>query len=162
MAEIFGNNDKLRGCFVSLNKIYNGSSRGAQLIMPSGRSLPTDDYTDPMLVVGFDCQLSETLLFNKCFGGRTYSYAFGHDPNASTVSVNLLGFLMKSSGASTVTDIVVDSYKKNRVSEQGKAAYLMVGSSKPLRGFVIGMSTQSIDPQYSLQSFTITLAVASL
>ena len=146
-----------------VHRMKKGSSRGAQLQLPSG-ALPTSksNYAEPLMCVGFDCQLREKVLFNKCFAGRTYTYAFGHDPSASTIGVHLLGFMLTPDGYSEVVDSVVKAYADNRVSEQKKWAMLMLGNSKPLRGFVVGMSSSTNDQQRSLQSFTIHLACPSV
>ena len=174
MSEIFGNDSNLRGCFM-VHRMQPGSSRGAQLILPSG-ALPatTSSYSEPLMCVGFDCQLREKVLFNKCFAGRTYTYAFGHDPAASTIGVHLLGFLAgigygvsatrtaSFSSPSSVVDTVLKAYANNRVSAQKQWAMLMLGNSTPLRGFVVGMSSSTNDQQRSLQSFTIHLACPSV
>lgn len=157
MGEIFGNDKKIRGCFM-VHRMDKGSSRGAVVNMPTGGPLPGNSYSEPILCTGFDFTLTETVLFNRCFGNRTYTYAFGHDPNASVLNIHLLGFLINPKEYSGIVDKVVGQYRTSRISESKRVGYLSLGSSKPLRGFVVGMSSQSEDPQHSLQQFTIRMA----
>lgn len=160
MSELFGNSDKTRGCF-RVAEITASGGHGAQLVLGGGKKLP-QAITDPMLVIGFDCSLQESTLFNKCFGGRTYTYAFGHDPDRSTLNVNMIGFLRSVSGKDSAYDLAVNTYRDNRVSEQPKYAYLIIGKSEPLRGFLAGMTASTVDPQYGLQNFTFHLVCPTL
>jgi hypothetical protein len=158
MSDIFGNSGGIRGCFahVSFNA---GASRGAQLIMPAGDPLPTSELSDPLLCVGFTAQMQETVLFNKCFGNRVYTYAFGHNPNASQLTVNLLGFLVDHDSYSGVVDDVLGAYRESRVSVAQDYALLSLGDSKPMRGFVTGISSNTIDPKHSLQMFAVHMQI---
>ena len=159
MADIFGNSGGLRGCFTHVRLEDAGSSRGAQLILPDEVKLPTDELTDPLLCVGFESSFSETVLFNKCFGNRVYTYAFGHDPYRSSFSVNLLGFLVDKDKYSEVVDDVFNAYRDARVSSAQSYALLALGDSRPVYGFVVGVSSHTVDPKHSLQMFRMQIAV---
>jgi len=167
MGELFGNSNKTRGCFHVAEFLASGG-HGAQLVLGGGTKLPAA-ITDPVLVIGFDCSLQESVLFNKCFCGRTYTYAFGHDPDRSTLSVNMIGFLRAAPAASggapapeSGYELAIRSYKENRVSEQPIAAYLLLGKSNPLSGFLAGVTANTVDPQYGLQNFTFHLVCPTL
>lgn len=160
MSDIFGNTG-IRGCFSHVN-INAGNSRGAQLIMPAGFELPTYSFADPLLCTGFQVSIKEVTLYNKCFGNRVYTYAFGHDPNRSVVVVSFVAFLVDKTQYSGVVDTMMDSYKQSRVSQSRKVAKLLLGNSKPLQGFVTGLESGTLDPKHSLQEFKVILDVPGL
>lgn len=169
MAEVFGNQSGIRGCFMVYT--YNSSGgRGAQLMMPGGTPLPSSSPTDPLIVTGFGGSQREAVTFMPTFGGRVYTFAFGHDPTNSSISVQFLGFLVSGTVAggggggrlSSVTDTVMKSYNKSRVSVTGKYARLSLGRSKPVRGFVLGMGTETGDPEINVQRFTVMLGLAEV
>lgn len=161
MAEIFGNDRRIRGCF-AVYQIDARNSRGAQLIVPGYGKLPKSSYSEPLLVIGFQASISESVLYNKCFGNRVYTYAFGHDPYKSTLAVNFIGFLIEENSYSGVVEDFRKAYEKGRVSESKDYAELLLGSSRPLEGFIVGFQTQTLDPQHSLQQFTMLLDVPKL
>ena len=155
--EIFGNNQNIRGCF-SVFRLDSQAGRGAMLMLPSGDSMPTEDYNDPLLVTGFQMQQQESISFVKTFG-KVYSYAFGHEPNGSVLTVNFVGFMISGKQYSGVVGDVLQKYGDNRISQQPKYAKLALGNTTPLRGFVMGMSSQTQDSQTSVQFFGVTLAL---
>jgi len=159
----------MRGCFTHV-ELNSGYSRGAQLVLPGGvdsgsdtyytNALPASgDFSQPLLCVGFSADVNEQYTFNKCFGNRTYTYAFGHDPNRSVITVDMLGFLVDGFSYSGVMDIVLDAYREHRVSESKDYAMLALGASQPMRGFIVGVSTNTLDPKHSLQMFKFKLAM---
>jgi len=158
MATIFGNDQNIRGCFTVFH-INASSGRGAILRMPQ-YSLPTSSYTDPLLVVGFSYSQKEATHMVKTFGDRTYTYAFGHDPRSSVLQVNFVGFMIRGKQYSSVVDSFNKAYKASRVSEGKAYAQLGFGAAtSPLRGFVIGMSSNTLDPETSVQGFAVDLAL---
>lgn len=171
MAEIFGNAGARnnRGCFMVYT--YDSTAgRGAVLILPTAQRLPTAAYTDPYMVVGFGGSQREAVTYTKTFGGRVYTFAFGHDPNNSRLTVQFMGFMtagVKSTrvgaggggGFSSVTDTMLQAYSTARVSVTPQYARLMLGNSEPLRGFVVGMATETSDAEYNLQRFSIELGL---
>lgn len=162
MAEFFGNDAGIRGCF-SVYLTKEGQSHGAVLELPgqSGGEYPST-YSDPFLVVGFAAVQSESVSFTKVFGGRVYTYAFGHDPRASTMEVQMMGFLVNKHNYSHVVETLNTGYRDGRVSTSLQYAKLGLGmgtGATPLRGFVIGLSTNTTDPMHSMQQFTVRLAL---
>jgi hypothetical protein len=162
MAEIFGNTDNIRGCFKAF--LLNAqASHGAVLKMPNAGDYPSS-FSDPYLVTGFSAAQVESLSFTRVFGGRVYTYAFGHDPTASWLNVDLMGFLVDGSGYSNVVEKLNSAYFTERVTVSQSYAKLGLGMGNvpPMRGFITGISTQTADPQHSLQQFTIRLALVEV
>ena len=168
MAEIFGNSGtNRRGCFMVYT--YNSTAgRGAVLMLPTGKDMPTNSWTDPYIIVGFGGNQREAVTYTKTFGGRVYTFAFGHDPNNSRLSVQFLGFLVAGAetgggggggGLSSVTDTMLSAYSAARISKTPMYARLVLGNSKPMRGFVVGMSTETADPETNIQRFSIELGL---
>ena len=155
--EIFGNNQNIRGCF-SVFRLDSKAGRGALLMLPSGDSMPMQSYNDPLLVTGFQMQQQEATSFVKTFG-KVYTYAFGHEPTGSILSVQYVGFMISGKAYSGVVGEVLKYYKNNRISQLPKYAKLSLGNTTPLRGFVVGMSSQTQDSQTSVQFFTVSLAL---
>lgn len=158
MGLIFGNDKNIRGCFTVLQADAS-NGRGAQLDLPTAGLLPTNDYADPLLVIGFQLNVMESVLYNKCFGNRVYTYAFGHDPFKSNFAVNFIGFLVDKTQYSKVVEDFSAAYRDSRVSASKDFATLVLGESEPLTGFVRGFTSQTIDPQHSLQQFTMLLDI---
>jgi hypothetical protein len=159
MSEIFGNTDQIRGCFKAF-LLDAGASHGAVLKMPSGDYPST--FSDPYLVIGFAAAQAEAVSFTKVFGGRVYTYAFGHDPNASWLNVDMMGFLVDKTDYSNVVEKLNGAYFSDRVTvslQYAKLGLGMGGGATPMRGFVVGISTQTADPMHSLQRFTVRLAL---
>jgi hypothetical protein len=167
MAEIFGNSaTNMRGCFMVYT--YNaGAGRGAQLVLPDGGNMPENAWSQPYIVTGFGGAQREAVTYTKTFGGRVYTFAFGHDPNGSHITVQFLGFLVSGNairaggggGFSSVTDIILGKYNTNRISQQPRYAKLTLGRSKPIRGFIVGMSTETGDAEINVQRFTVELGL---
>lgn len=165
---VFGNDTNTRGCFVAL-RMDTGEARGAQLELPDGNFLPEEDYSFPLTVMGFSFQERENVSYVKCFGDYTYTYAFGHDPNASSLSVQFAAMLRKGTenrlgqddsgggggGLSEISDTMVRAYNDNRVSNSLDYAKFSVGGNDVLSGFIVSMSSNTLDPQVSLQQFTV-------
>ena len=142
MLTIFGNDGGIRGCFM----VYTFDStmgRGAVLRMPADNStLPSANYSDPLMVVGFSCAERESVAFLKAFGGKVYTYAFGHDPNTSVATVHFIGFMVQKNGQaqSNVTSTMLGAYNSNRVSVTKKYATIGLGNAKPISGFILGIN----------------------
>lgn len=168
---VFGNDTNTRGCFVAL-RMDTGEARGAQLELPDGNFLPEEDYSFPLTVMGFSFQQAENVSYVKCFGDYTYTYAFGHNPEASNLTVQFAGMLRKGTenvlgqdseggggggGLSEISDTMVRAYNDNRVFNSLNYAKFSVGSNDVLSGFIVGMSSSTLDPQVSLQQFNMTI-----
>lgn len=168
---VFGNDRNTRGCFVAL-RLDTGEARGAQLALPDGNLLPEEEYSFPLTVMGFSFRQSENVSYVKCFGDRTYTYAFGHDPNASSLTVQFAGMLRKGtenvlgssgggggggSGFSEISDTMLRAYNDNRVFSSLNYAKFSVGGNDVLSGFITSIESSTLDPQVSLQQFNISI-----
>lgn len=162
MSEIFGNESNSRGCFFAYRNV-GSAGRGAVLKMKGGM-LPAESATEPLLVTGFSYVQQESVAFMKVFGDRVYAYAFGHDPGPSVLTVTYAGFLVNKQNYSGVVGKVNGQYKENRVYENQQYVKLGLGtsSSNVLSGFVLGMSSSTLDPQHSLQSFQIVIGLVEV
>jgi hypothetical protein len=167
--EVFGNDKNTRGCFMVFN-FNTTKGRGAQLELPEGDMLPETDYAFPLTVTGFRFAQAENAHYVKCFGDYVYTYAFGHDPLQSQLIVEFTGMLRAGtladmgSGAqgagnqaSKITDLFIDRYEYSRLSQSLKYSKFYVTGSRVLKGFLVGMQSASMDPQFSLQAFSATI-----
>lgn len=172
---IFGNDQNTRGCFVAF-RLNTAEGRGAQLQLPLGGNnkandsfLPETDYAYPLTVTGFQFSQMESAHFLKCFGDYVYTYAFGHDPN-SVLTVEFAGMLRKGnkrnlwgtasttgSGFSEIMDDLPRKFQKARLYSSLRYAKFFLGSNAVLKGFLMAMTSNTADPQTSLQNFTMTL-----
>ena len=161
MALIFGNDRNIRGCF-HVFLLGGGSSRGAVLKLPGGGQMPTPNFSDPILVTGFSYSQQEAVSFVKCFDDYVYTYAFGHDPNPSVLNVQFMGFLIDGARYSGLVEDFNSKYRDNRVYEIPQYGRLAFGNAEPLKGFLIGMKSNTADPEHSIQQYTATLALVEV
>lgn len=157
MADIFGNTGG-RGCFMVARRDAI-ESIGASLDLPGWGAIPSG-YADPFLVTSFSLQRHEMITHNKTFGGRIYSYAFGHDPNTSILDVSLTAFLGAGGGLNPL-DIAGAAYTVSRVSNSLDVGKFTLGGSTAVAGYVVGYSSSTIDPEHGLQDFSVRLALTS-
>jgi hypothetical protein len=174
---VFGNPDKKRGCYATFN-IATAAGKGAYLELPGSTTIPANVTTgvtqltngnvggdvghDPIIVTGLSFAQKEKYHLVQCFSDHTYTYAFGHDPHASLLEVNFLGFLVDDPGTgwSNVIQTFCKDYKAARLVESKQYAKLYVASSKELKGFVVGMTSNTADAHHNLQQFSMTLLLA--
>jgi len=166
-VKIFGTT---HGCFMAIN-MDGHKSHGAHLMLPSGTQIPSASLSDPILVTGVTAQQRERFSYVECFDNYNYTYAFGHDPKASSVQVDFMAMLVSGSvytsgpggGGGNLTNVVSQfsqQYKENRVSVNPKYAMVTLGgSSNVYKGFVIGMGTGTASPEYNLQMLSMLLAI---
>ena len=95
----------------------------------------------------------------QCFSDHTYTYAFGHDPLSSLLTIDCVGFLVNDDGTdwSNIIDTYANAYKAARLVESLQVGKVFVGSGAPLTGFIVGMQTQTADAHHQLQNFSMTL-----
>jgi hypothetical protein len=173
---VFGNDSKMRGCFATFN-LFTAGGKGAYLQLPSGDTIPqnstlnvsssalnsaTDAGHDPIIVTGMSFAQKEKYHLVQCFSDYTYTYAFGHDPMASMLEVNFVGFLVNDAGTdwSNVVQDFTDSYKAGRLVESKQYAKVFIGSGRPLGGFIVGMQCATADAHHNLQNFTMMMLLA--
>lgn len=158
MADIFGNGEKMRGCFFHLKKMSMESSRGAYLKFAGDKQLPQAGGVDPYVVTGVAFQQRDRVHIVQCFNNANHVYAFGHDPASSMIKVAYTAFLTDSTGRQSSTAIpdMLSQYNANRVSVNQSYARLVIGGST-LKGFVTEMGSTTMDASYNLQSFEFTL-----
>lgn len=154
MADIFGTDN--RGCF-SVAPVNASGSGGATLLLPNS-SITTSGFADPYLVTSLRMENNEAISHNKTFGGDVYSYAFGHDPNSSYLTASFTVFLgAEEDGLSDL----YGAYKDSRVYESMAMAQFSLGSAS-VAGYVVAMSSSTVDPEHNLQDFSMRLAIAEL
>jgi hypothetical protein len=74
----------------------------------------------------------------------------------------MMGFLVDKTDYSNVVEKLNGAYFSDRVTvslQYAKLGLGMGGGATPMRGFVVGISTQTADPMHSLQRFTVRLAL---
>ena len=160
---IFGNDRNTRGCFLA-TRLDTSEGRSTQLALPDGMMLPEEEYSFPLTTTGFSFNQAEDASFVKCFGDRVYTYAFGHNP-ASQLNITFAAMLRagttagSSSGSSfsRITDTMLKRYEANRLTTSLKYAKFSVGGTQVLKGFIVAMSSVTMNPEVSLQQFNITL-----
>lgn len=153
---VFGNDTGARGCFKSFN-IHNAIKRGAYLQMPTGYELPRTS-TDPFVVTGLTFGQKEKYHLVQCFNDTVHTYAFGHDPTSSIVTVDFTGFMISTDGTtwSDLFSSMLMEYQSNRLSQLPEYATVYIGQY-PLRGFLVSMSSSTASDQHNLQHFRMDL-----
>jgi hypothetical protein len=111
-----------------------------------------------MIVTGLSFGQKEKYHLVQCFRDVVHTYAFGHDPTSSMISVQYTGFMISSDGTtwSNVFDRFLTNYRANRLSRNQDYSEVFIGQ-KLLKGFLVGMSSSTSDPHHNLQSFTMDL-----
>ena len=150
MAEIFGSGE--RGCFTAVN-VGTDSAEGAQLTV--GHRLGGDSGSRGLLVTGYDMVQREAVSFSKTFGRGVHTYAFGHDPANSYLTVQFVGALSEDAEST-----VRSAYRNGRISENQTLA---VFSPKPrgisIEGYVVGLSSNTMSTETFLQNYKMHLAI---
>lgn len=156
MATLFGTQAQ-RGCFVAVNIGSTANSRGSVLRLPGYGSLPLG-VNDPMLVTSVEFQLRENVSAETALGGRTYLFAFGHDPSASSMRVSFLAFLHGDRGQDgNLTSRFLRAYRGAKVSASKRMARLAMPGNGVLSGPVVGLSSQTSNAELHLQNFTFDI-----
>jgi hypothetical protein len=172
---VFGNDKKMRGCFATFN-LFTAGGRGARMVLPSGIDWPGElladgpgataatqqDDIDPIIITGMSYGQKEKYHLVQCFSDYTYTYAFGHDPQASLLEVQFVSFLVASDGEkwSDIPVLFNKHYKKNRLIESLSYAKVFLGTTEPMSGFIVGMQSSTADAHHNLQNFSMTLLLA--
>ncbi len=157
MADIFGTGP--RGCFSVVNVAAQGGNGGI-LALPVGGVMPSSQ-SDPFLVTSFRLSRNEVVSHNKTFGGRIYSYAFGNDPNSSALDISFTSFLGADIGGAAF-GIIDGNYKDSRIYSSLALARFAIGSSPAVAGYVVNLSSNTVDPEHNLQDFSIRLALVDI
>jgi len=157
---VFGNDKKARGCFVRFD-IHTGLGSGAYLRLPDTTELrSTTDYADPMIVTALSFGQREKYHLVQCFQDAVHTYAFGHDPASSMISLTYTGFIIESDGTthSNVFERFITGYKDNRLSAAPTGlnySEILIGSTS-LTGFLTGMISRTSDAHHNLQNFELS------
>jgi len=153
---VFGNDKGARGCYISFN-VHNGFKRGAYLQLPDGTELKQDS-SDPYIVTGLSFAQKEKYQLVQCFEDTVHTYAFGHDPTSSLISVEFTGFMIAKGGEdySALFDNMFMAYYNNRISMEPRYSYVYMGS-RLIGGFLVGMQSSTADPMHNLQKFSLDL-----
>ena len=154
---VFGNDQKMRGCFHKM-VLDTQLGEGAYLETSDGERLPNGNPIDPLLVTNVSFGQKERVHLVECFQDVVHTYAFGHDPRSSLVSVSYVGFMVASTGTgpSDAFERFLSTYAANRISENQSYAKVLIGGST-IKGFMIGMSSATNDALHNLQNFSIDL-----
>lgn len=154
---IFGGPDSKRGCF--MEKIINGEASAGAVLNVAGTEYPQTH--EPFFVTNVSFAQKERFSVVQCFNDTNYVYAFGHDPMSSTLSVRFVMFLAgnKSTPGDGVLDSVMELYTKGRLSTNLTRSTLSIGSTV-LKGFIVGMESSTMSPEFNLQSFDATILLA--
>jgi len=155
---VFGSDVTARGCFVSFD-VNTDLGKGAYVELPDSSELPDPgDSTDPMIVTSLSFAQKETYHLVRCFNDIVHTYAFGHDPQSSMVSVVFTGFIIKSGGTqlSNVFQRFVEGYRDGRLSNSLELTQVVIGSSV-LKGYLVSQSSSTADSHHNLQNFNLDL-----
>lgn len=157
--EVMGSTTLGRGAFLNLAGTQYGGTTGAALSGASGNGIDTVT-TEPFFINAIGFSQKEKYHLVQCFKDRTYTYAFGHDPQSSLIEVRFTMFLAGSGGTEfgEAMKTLITGYSKARLSKNPEYSSLTIGSVT-LQGFVVGMNSATQDPEHNLQSFTIVILV---
>jgi len=117
--------------------------------------------SDPFIVTDVSLSQAEQIQVVKCFSERSYVYAFGHDPSGSNASITFACCLVASDCASwsKAIDHALASYRKSRVYANPEYAKIYFAADTPATGFIVGMSSRTLDQAFNIQSVTFNLIV---
>ena len=157
--EIFGNTTNSRGCF-AVFRANSSEGRGYQLVLPSG-NMPLGAYSDPLLVVGVNTAQQESRSVAKCFNDVNFLYSFGHNPDASSLTVSFIGMLITQDGTGRtgITEEFLAAYKSARIWENRRPVQLVTVDGAVMEGFVDAMGSQPQDPHFNLMGFSMRLTL---
>lgn len=115
---------------------------------------------DNTLVTGFTITANERVSIIPCFKEYTHVFAFGHAPENSVYSVDLLVLLgascnEKSSGQ-TDLESIVSLYSEFRVSAFGSCIALTIGSAA-FTGALSNITLRGVDPERRIVQVTLSL-----
>lgn len=154
---LFGYDTKIAGCFMSFH-LPTSWGRGASMKLPNGLLLPTTDPAEPFVVTGIQYSQKDKYHLVQCFRDTVHTYAFGHDPANSLISVQLVTFLVDTHGQqkSTAVSTINNQYNANRLSANPNYCEVYLGDGV-LKGFLVGMTSSTQDSNYNLQRVTLDL-----
>lgn len=162
---IFGNDSNKRGCF-HVVRIDTSESRGAIIELPNGTTMPEADYADALVVTGYTMQEAESASFLKCFGDSVYTYAFGHNPRGSVLKVQMVALLGGdaggSGGAGGYVNKLLGKYSASRLYKSLKYTKFKMTGTEVMRGFLVGLSSNTINSELSLQMHTATIQLVEV
>jgi len=157
---VFGYDKLMAGSFTAVS-INTQGGHGVWLELEEGEGLPNFS-TDDIIITGINFSQREKFYIVDCFNDVAHTYAFGHDPMSSMISITFLGFLAPycGKGASTPAynslNIMLTAYATNRLSQTPMPMNLHIGDIL-LKGFMISIQSGTASVDYNLQTYTMEL-----
>lgn len=155
---IFGNDKHARGCYTEMMLRESGVSSGVYITVGDDPFPYPDDPNTPFLVTSLAFDQKEKYNIVQCFNERNYTYAFGHDPVASSMQVTLTSFLAENKGTvfGAGLNSAVGAYRHGRLSAYKEYVVMTLGRLT-MQGFLVGISSTSQDQEHNLQSITYSV-----
>ena len=152
--DIFGNDQKIRGCFT---RVDFGANKDGFYLDIVGKA----NKTKPVIVTGFSFVEAEKFMVVPCFNNVNHTYGFGHDAGSSVITVDFIGFLTEHGGLSpsNVVGTMAGIYAQNRLSVSKKQAKLYCGSGAPISGFVVRLESSTSSAETNIQGFQMQMLV---
>lgn len=113
-----------------------------------------------VLVSGVSVVDAEKNAIIQCFENRNHIYAFGHDPDNSTFSIDYTVFL--GSGCSSAfkagsrLKAVIAAYNKMKLSRSARTFTLTIGSSVSVRGIVLSANVSVFSDELNALKVTVS------
>ena len=162
---VFGTDSSEQGSRGAYREVWvNGTDSGGTTLALSGGTYPNRESSQnqPLFVTDISMTQKERFSVVQCFNDRNYVYAFGHDPMGSMLTMRFAVFLGScGSGdgdAYTGLNRLLGMYKDGRLTQSLKPAVATIGMAQSIfTGFVVGMSTSTMNAQLNLQSFEVNI-----
>jgi len=158
---VFGYDNRMAGTFTAVD-LNTEKGHGAFLELVQGANLP-QGFLDSMIVTGISFSEREKFHIVDCFNDVAHTYAFGHDPTSSMVSISYVGFLVspctKGAGGEATFDSLtrmLEAYSSNRISKNPVALNVHLGATL-LKGFLISIQSGTSSVDYNLQNYSMEL-----
>lgn len=165
--KIFGNTQKIRGCYAETT--FGGAKGTAAYMSINGKSIGGNSSrgaAEPYLISSISFTQKEKFSVVECFGERNFVYAFGHDPTGSVMDVTITTFLVNKDGHNIGDGMqyLTGEYASGRLSKNQKrgSCVLTIGSKLKIEGFIVGMSTSTVDQLHNIQSFTYSIVITNV
>ena len=156
---VFGYDRLMAGSFTAVSiDTHGGHGVWLELVDDQIPNSPTDD----VIITGVHFGQREKFHIVDCFNDVAHTYAFGHDPMSSIISINFLGFLAPYCGQNSAgvaynsLNTMLTAYARNRLSKQPVPMNLHMGQIL-LKGFLISIQSGTANVDYNIQSYSMEL-----